>query len=315
MILTCPACATRYVIGDDVFQVGTREVRCARCSHSWTTDGSDAVDEVDARMDLQTEAPKPKAESRPPAPAAEQVGFGLNDLPGMDGAEAGDGIGTLADDGLPEVDAEPADEDDDAETSAAPVLSADPRPEAGKKAKPGRARPEKAGAGSKPAARASRRRTPVWVWIGWVVLLACICGLAAALLLLRGPLVEAWPPLQRLYDTVGTGAAGQPDNAHEDAAVALALESSELVDDHGKRQLNLLIRLTNSTDLRQPLPIAVLHLLRADGETEKTERIRLPSDQPLAPKESRVMALRLSDVPAVVTSVSAEGETGSGSDH
>lgn len=297
MILTCPACATRYVIGDDVFQAGTREVRCARCSHNWTTDGSDAVDEVDVRMGLQTEAPKPKPESSPPPPASEQVGFGLNDMPGMDAAAPEeDPEDAAADDGPPD----PA----DAEAPARPDLAAEPKPERTVKAKkPKKARPDK-----KP--KAGRRRTPVWVWIGWVVLLGCIGGLAAALLLMRGPLVEAWPPLQQLYDTVGTMSSGAAEDAREAPGVELAVESSELVDDDSARQLNLLIRLTNNTESKQALPIAVVHLLRADGETEKTERIRLPSDQPLAPKESRVMALRLSDVPAAVTSVSAESEAG-----
>lgn len=297
MILTCPACATRYVIGDDVFQAGTREVRCARCSHSWTTDGSDAVDEVDVRMDLQTGTPKPKAESPPAPPASEQVGFGLNDLPGMESVEPEETLDeTAADEDLPDP--------GDAEAPVVPVLAAEPKPE--RAAKP--RKPKKAKADRKP--RASRRRTPLWVWIGWVVLLGCIGGLAAALVLMRGPLVEGWPPLQRLYDTVGTISPGIVEDAREAPGVELAVESSELVDDNGARQLNLLIRLTNNTESKQALPIAVVNLLRADGETEKTERIRLPSDQPLAPKESRVMALRLSDVPAAVTSVSAESEAG-----
>jgi len=297
MILTCPACATRYVIGDDVFQAGTREVRCARCSHSWTTDGSDAVDEVDVRMGLQNEAPTPEAESPPPPPASDQVGFGLNDMPGMDTAEPeGDPEDATPEEGPPDS--------EDAEAPAMPVLAAEPKPEETAKAR----KPKKTGTGN--TSGTGRRRTPVWVWIGWVFLLACVGGLAAALVLMRGPLVEAWPPLQRLYDTVGSMSPGIAEDVHEVAGVELAVESSELVDDHGARQLNLLIRLTNNTGSKQSLPLAVVHLLRADGETEKTERIRLPSDQPLAPKESRVMALRLSDVPAAVTGVSAGSEAG-----
>ncbi|MDF1731803.1 MAG: zinc-ribbon domain-containing protein [Minwuia sp.] len=302
MILTCPACATRYVIGDDVFQAGKREVRCARCSHRWTTDGSDAVDEVDARMDLQNEAPKPRAESPEPPTDSEQVGFGLDDMPGMHAAEPEDDPKDEPEDATPDDSLpDPGDE----AAPARPVLAAEPKPESMEKA----SRPKKAEADR--GARAGRRRTPAWVWIGWVFLLGCIGGLAAALVLMRGPLVEAWPPLQRLYDTVGALSPGIVEGAHEAAGVELDVESSELVDDHGARQLNLLIRLTNNTESKQSLPIAVVHLLRADGETEKTERIRLPADQPLAPKESRVMALRLSDVPPAVTSVSAESEDGS----
>lgn len=36
MILTCPSCATRYLIDPAALGVTGRVVRCARCSHSWT---------------------------------------------------------------------------------------------------------------------------------------------------------------------------------------------------------------------------------------------------------------------------------------
>lgn len=36
MILTCPSCATRYLIDPTALGVTGRVVRCARCSHSWT---------------------------------------------------------------------------------------------------------------------------------------------------------------------------------------------------------------------------------------------------------------------------------------
>lgn len=319
MILTCPACATRYVIGDDVFQDGDREVRCAKCSHRWTSDGSEAVDEIDARTDMNRdratpapESPAPTVAREPveaPAPDAGQVGFGLDDLPGMDNAAAdGDAVGSL-DDASPDI----PDAIDPVEPEPRPLPDAGDGKKGRKKGAKPKGKPGKAKSAKQ--ARLPRRRTPIWVWIGWLVLMLCIAGVAAALIFMRQPLTEAWPPLQRLYDTVGSvtgggaGAdhAGGADHAQPDH-VELSVESSELTDDHGKRQLNILIRLTNTTAERQALPIAVVHLVRADGATEKSERIRLPSDQPLAPKESRVMALRLSDVPTGVVSVKAEAE-------
>ena len=36
MILTCPSCATRYLIDPVALGATGRVVRCARCSHSWT---------------------------------------------------------------------------------------------------------------------------------------------------------------------------------------------------------------------------------------------------------------------------------------
>ncbi|HEU0310282.1 MAG TPA: MJ0042-type zinc finger domain-containing protein [Sphingomicrobium sp.] len=35
MILTCPACDTKYVVKDNAIPPGGRQVRCASCKHSW----------------------------------------------------------------------------------------------------------------------------------------------------------------------------------------------------------------------------------------------------------------------------------------
>ena len=38
MILTCPACETKYVVKDGAIPPGGRQVRCASCKHSWHQD-------------------------------------------------------------------------------------------------------------------------------------------------------------------------------------------------------------------------------------------------------------------------------------
>lgn len=57
MILTCPACQTRYLIPDGALGASGRQVRCASCKHSWF-----ATPEA---------APEPAPEPAAPQPAVE----------------------------------------------------------------------------------------------------------------------------------------------------------------------------------------------------------------------------------------------------
>lgn len=45
MILTCPACDTKYVVKDGAIPAGGRQVRCASCKHSWHQDPDVPMDE------------------------------------------------------------------------------------------------------------------------------------------------------------------------------------------------------------------------------------------------------------------------------
>src|SRR3990170_2552738 len=54
MILTCPACNTRYVVKDGAIPPEGRQVRCASCKHSWHQD-PDPEAVVEAPLDLNPE--------------------------------------------------------------------------------------------------------------------------------------------------------------------------------------------------------------------------------------------------------------------
>jgi len=61
MILTCPACDTKYVVKDDAIPPGGRQVRCASCKHSWHQEPEGAIIEAESvAIDFES-APEPIA--------------------------------------------------------------------------------------------------------------------------------------------------------------------------------------------------------------------------------------------------------------
>jgi predicted Zn finger-like uncharacterized protein len=72
MILTCPKCATRYIVPDSAIGHDGRQVRCASCRHSWFQEGA-ALAEPPARVQagaMAAPAPAPAPAPPPTEPAA-----------------------------------------------------------------------------------------------------------------------------------------------------------------------------------------------------------------------------------------------------
>lgn len=81
MILTCPACGTKYVVKDGAIPPGGRQVRCAACKHSWHQDPEAAeAAEASQAAERAAEVDAPLAdaptESLPPVAAIDDIGPG-----------------------------------------------------------------------------------------------------------------------------------------------------------------------------------------------------------------------------------------------
>jgi predicted Zn finger-like uncharacterized protein len=76
MILTCPACSVRYLVDARALGVRGRNVRCARCSHTWyqapPDEGPPAAAPAPLAPPPPAPPPAPPSSPRPLAPSADQ---------------------------------------------------------------------------------------------------------------------------------------------------------------------------------------------------------------------------------------------------
>jgi predicted Zn finger-like uncharacterized protein len=71
MIITCPACATRYVVPDSAVGAEGRTVRCAKCRHSWFQEGPELAGAPPPPAAEEPEAHPAEPQSAPPPPPPE----------------------------------------------------------------------------------------------------------------------------------------------------------------------------------------------------------------------------------------------------
>ncbi|TRD11018.1 thioredoxin [Erythrobacter insulae] len=72
MIISCPACTTRYVVPDAAIGIEGRTVRCAKCKHSWFQDPDEAAStapSAKAQPEASRASAPPQAAPASPKPA------------------------------------------------------------------------------------------------------------------------------------------------------------------------------------------------------------------------------------------------------
>ncbi|MBT3330740.1 MAG: DUF3426 domain-containing protein [Rhodospirillaceae bacterium] len=222
MILTCPACETRFAVDAAVLGKAGRKVRCAKCGDSW----HQMPEQDPPEIPMTPAAPKPET----PVPVDE----------GDDETDAATEIDS-------EDDAADDDAADDDEDAAEPENKKDRRAKdrakraAGRKAKDGNADGQD-GVGD-------------GVWggrkgglIGWLVLCLVLAGIGGGGFFYQDKIVEIWPPAGQLYDLIG--------NATGPAKFGLAIQNVKWEHKREKGKPVLVVRgdVINISDEPQSVP-------------------------------------------------------------
>lgn len=276
MILTCPNCATRYVVPDSAIGHDGRRVRCASCKHSWFQEGPVLA----------------MAEAREPAVAGAAVAAVA---PAMAETAPAEAVAPVATDVPPAGDA--ATETATEEGAASPPPSADAVAES--YAYP-YAEPADAAVEAVPAfTRQRARRNPARYWTIGALVFALLAASGVGALWYFGP--PEW--------AVSLGLAADKDESQ--LLFYLPKEPERRKLPTGEEYFAFSGRIVNSADVELPVPPIVVELRDAQGRLvfswiTKADKARLKPNE-----EARVSESRL-DIPKNARNLSLKFVDGSG---
>ena len=90
MILTCPACDTKYVVKDRAIPPQGRQVRCASCKHSWHQDPEAVEDAAAVGANSSEGTPEAGGPPEPPPFLSEQPAGEMPASAAIDAGVAGE---------------------------------------------------------------------------------------------------------------------------------------------------------------------------------------------------------------------------------